>query len=62
MISFPKIFSFLTGRILNRFSQDLGTVDETLPVRSFDVILVSGELIWKGKSYEKSGVIFFSPQ
>ena len=35
-----NILSF-AGRILNRFSRDIGYIDETLPDSLFDIIMVA---------------------
>ena len=34
------IFAFNIGRILNRFSKDMGSMDELLPPAFFDVLTV----------------------
>ena len=33
--------SFIAGRVLNRFSKDLGQIDEVLPLTLFDFLQVS---------------------
>ena len=40
-IRIPIFLIFYAGRVLNRFSQDIGSMDEILPAGSFDVIVVS---------------------
>ena len=34
------VFSFIAGRILNRFSKDTGAMDETLPITLLESIVV----------------------
>lgn len=38
--SLPPLF-FFSGQILNRFTKDLGQIDEMLPITVFDVVVVS---------------------
>ena len=42
----PRFFDVNpTGRILNRFSKDIGSIDEILPISIFDVLRIFAEII-----------------
>lgn len=39
------LIPFYLGRILNRFSRDMGCIDETLPDNLFDMLMVGSYMI-----------------
>ena len=52
------LFISLPGRILNRFSKDVGLIDEVLPLNAFDFLQVMFHLFFKYVNINYFRVIF----
>ena len=46
LIFFYSLFCFLTGRVLNRFSKDIGHIDDLLPITMNDFLQVGIKTIF----------------